>query len=284
MLWLGFFRLFRRRHNLLIALVVALVSSLSWLTFSASIAEKQSAGLADTLVETAAVAHSGSGTQLESIGPAEAPGADISSAEVIDHESWIVEDWERTERRKARGLFFPEELDEYASYPDQALVNLLRAGDLKAMHVLANRLLDIGELELALDVYRRAAVYGSTNALKMLGIHFNSQAENDRLALDESENLIVGLGYLEAAAALGDLSALRTGLMYLDQEQLSLSESQKDQIAAVSGHIIEQIQTERDQLGLPQLDRSIDTATRISLQQRYSAENNPSGWGLKYYQ
>jgi len=199
----------------------------------------------DTMVNSSALGINSGHTAEEKIWN---PMGDAVSSEEI--KKWFA----------ARGnysFFGPDSLSDYDGYDVETLTRLSDSGDLKAMHVLANRANNFADLK---GVLLKAAVYGSTEALIQLG----SLNENDEGSLSEKPaevqkaKVLTALAYYEVAQIRGDWwGNIASGKSLTERYKVSLTEQDKLLIKNLSEQIYNDLQARRSGLGLSEFDNSV---------------------------
>jgi len=187
-------------------------------------------------------------------------GAPAQASEVKD---WYVR----------RGNYaFSDGNREYASYNQDALEKLSANGDIRAMHALANMYLDETHLhhydaDAANLQYRNAAVYGSTQALADLAVdhqvRFFSHETNEQAK--KAAGLEV-LALYNVAELRGDKWAnLNEGLLF--KRGMTISVEDQQYINTRSQQIYDELQQNRNELGLGEFDNSVPDAVKHFFEQ-----------------
>ena len=191
--------------------------------------------------------------------------------------------WQYEQLRLSRGKFLQDELDEYASYSEQAISNLIASGDLKAMQIGVDRLLEKGMLEEALSLSYYSVVHGSTYNLVFLGLHhLRGGLESPEVA--RTEDFYVGLAYHEVAAMRGDIGVLRSAFLEIEENGVLLSQNEAQRIGEIAEMLYRDLEEQREALGLPPFENETHPTVLTSMQLDFPLSKNPSGWGMQYYQ
>ncbi len=174
-------------------------------------------------------------------------GGAISSEEI---KKWFAE-------RGNYKFYGPDILSDYQGYDMETLSRLSDSGDIKAMHVMADRATNFDDMKKHLW---RAAVYGSTEALIQLGAsNENSEGSIKELPGErQREKILEILSYYEVAQMRGDWWGNITGAPSLiDRFQVELSENDKLLIKQGAEQIYNNLQAQRAVLGLGEFDNSV---------------------------
>lgn len=160
----------------------------------------------------------------------------------------------------ARGnysFFGPESLSDYQGYDLETLTRLSDAGDIKAMHVLADRANNFADLR---SILFKASIYGSTEALIQLG----SLNENDEGNLKtkpvevQKAKILTALAYYEVAQIRGDWwGNIASGKSLIERYKVNLTEQDKLFIKNLSEQIYNDLQLRRSELGLGKFDNNV---------------------------
>lgn len=157
-----------------------------------------------------------------------------------------------------RGQYRQEDLHDYLSYDWDTLSKLADSGDVKAMRALAKMSITRpyppqgGGAKYA-ELMHRAAVYGSSSALPVIG----TKTPDELSGPDGRKHLIESLAWKNTAAMRGDIFALGSALEDLRNQNQTLSHSDVAAIRARSKEIYEELSKERAALGLGPFDNSV---------------------------
>lgn len=190
--------------------------------------------------------------------PEPASTAEQTAEEIqIPFESEELVNW-----RLERG--YPDEANAYSSYDEATLSALAESGDIRAMHTLAERLAkreNLTDTDKAVisGLHRRAALYGSTFAFLYLGMQQETEYKN--LAVDDPNRHAMALEIL----ATYNLAALRGDRMpniarsnhFVEQNQLQLTEEDRQLIADRSQEIYNNLSKHRYALALDEFDNNV---------------------------
>lgn len=167
----------------------------------------------------------------------------------------------------SKGYFLPDDTLPYESLPDEALENLITSGDILAIHVLSDRLLErfinmpepknYALHERHQELLYTAAVYGSTAAIVRMG---KAQARVS-LRKDKSyrrDQEIKALAYYEVALMRGDRQA-EVEIHQLKRKLLTpFSENDLAKAKRTSIELYDELASARGQIpGLDEFDNSI---------------------------
>lgn len=148
-------------------------------------------------------------------------------------------------------------LSDYRAYDMDTLIRLSDAGDLKAMHVISERLNNFNDVR---GVLWKAALYGSTAALAEIG----SMNENDEGNLNnmpikrKKEKIIEAFAYYEVAQMRGDWwGTLSSGKSLTDRYQIELTDEDKQKISDRAEVLYSDLQLKRTQRGLGEFDNTV---------------------------
>lgn len=173
-----------------------------------------------------------------------------------------VESEELIEWRLERG--YPDENNSYNGYDEVTLNTLADSGDIRAMHKLAEHYasrdnLSDADKAVISDIYREAAVYGSTFALLYLGVQQESAYAN--LSADDPkrhETAIEILSTYNLAALRGDkMPNISRASYFLSQNNIQLSDEDKQTIQSRSQEIYNNLARHRYALSLDEFDNSV---------------------------
>ncbi len=148
-----------------------------------------------------------------------------------------------------------EQLSDYATYEDNVLIKLGENGDLRALHVLADRAKNINDFE---SVLHKAAVLGSTEALIRMGAI--NEAENlDSMNVDDRKaKIIEALSYYDAAQLRGDWwGSIVRGENLLKRYSHEINQQDKDAVQENAKKIYDEIQKARNAQELGEFDNSV---------------------------
>lgn len=176
------------------------------------------------------------------------PMGDPASAAEI--KKWFAE-------RGNYNFYGPDALSDYAGYDMETLERLGDSGDIKAMHVMADRAKSFDELK---KILWKAAIYGSTEALIQLG----GSKENDEGSIDkipverQKEKILEIMAYYEVAQMRGDWwGNITSAPSLIKRFPVDLSEHDKQLIKIGAEHIYNNLQAQRTELGLGNFDNSV---------------------------
>lgn len=188
--------------------------------------------------------------------------------EPIDEEIKIpMESEELVRWRLDRG--YPDDSNPYDSYDETTLKALVDAGDIRAMHTLANIYAQAGNLsdsdrEAIADLYRKAALYGSTFAFLHLGVQQESAYAN--LSTDDPKRHATALEILatyNVAALRGDrMPNIARGNHFVEQNNIQLSEEDRQYIDSRSHEIYTNLSKHRYALALDEFDNEVPDAVQ----------------------
>lgn len=181
------------------------------------------------------------------------------------------------------GVFSEDDLIEYVSYPNEALTPLAARGDLKAIETLAKRASRAGDVEAQNTLYFWSTVHGGTMSLTYRAVDLFHEGITDGHVVNR-EPVKEAFASLELAAKRGYLNSLRTGFYYMERYNIELDESELQEITARADELYGRFSEIREDLGLEPFDNSISVPMLIGMQEDYPLANNPTGWGLQYYQ
>lgn len=174
-------------------------------------------------------------------------GGAISSEEI---KKWFAE-------RGNYKFYGPDILSDYQGYDMETLSRLSDSGDIKAMHVMADRATSFDDMKKHLW---RAAVYGSTEALIQLGAsNENSNGSIKELPGDrQREKILEILSYYEVAQMRGDWwGNITSAPSLIERFKVDLSENDKQLIRQGAEQVYNNLQAARNDLGLGEFDNSV---------------------------
>lgn len=187
----------------------------------------------------------------------------ISAMNSLDEEIKIpLESEELVRWRLERG--YPDESNSYDSYDEATLNALAETGDVRAIHKLAEFYGSRGELsdaerEVVASLHRRAALYGSTFAFLYLGIE--KESAYTRLPQDDPKRHATAIEILatyNVAALRGDkMPNLARGKHFVSNNNIQLTEEDKQLIEARAQEIYNNLSKHRDALSLDEFDNYV---------------------------
>lgn len=171
-----------------------------------------------------------------------------SAADAAEIKNWFAQ----------RGNFSfmgDEKLNDYATYDDATLNQLGDAGDLRALHTLADRSKNIKDFKSTLY---KASVWGSTEALIRMGAISEADDLDSMSAESRKQMIIDALSYYDAAQLRGDWwGNIVRGQSLLTRYSHDLTQHDKSIIQSNAKKIYADIQRERNELGLGEFDNSV---------------------------
>ena len=175
------------------------------------------------------------------------PMGDAATAEKI--KSWFA----------ARGnysFYGPEAYSEYQNYDVETLTKLGNSGDVKALHVLADRTEDFQDKK---SILYKAAIYGSTDALSRIAVIRNIEKRDSSKSIEDKKAILFEiLAYQDVAEKRGDWwPNIQMKDYYLKQYQIKLTAQDNASIKAIADEIYSQMQKHRRDLGLGDFDDSV---------------------------
>jgi hypothetical protein len=156
---------------------------------------------------------------------------------------------------------------EYVSYDDATLHKLVDSGDMKAMLALAERYSDTSNpaasLKMAAMLYHKAAVYGSTAALQTLTTIAKVEVNSTLPKAQQHVAKLEVIALSKAAAIRGDMGPLNS-IFSRYEDQIQFTASDFEFIDKRGQEIYNELQQQRNELGLGLFDNSIPDAVRRS--------------------
>lgn len=148
-----------------------------------------------------------------------------------------------------------DQLSDYTVYDDNTLNQLGENGDLRALHVLADRSKNIEDFK---NILHKAAVLGSTEALIRMGA-INEAEDLDRMKVeDRKEKILDALSYYDAAQLRGDWwGNIVRGESLLKRYSHELSQQDKETVKVNAKKIYDSFQDERNMKGIGDFDNSV---------------------------
>lgn len=161
-------------------------------------------------------------------------------------------------------FYGPDFLSDYRAYDMDTLLRLGETGDLKAIHVTAERMDNFKDRK---GMLRKAAFYGSTAALIEIGA-MNEDEDGDLNSLEPEQRqakVIEAFAYYEAAKMRGDSWGLIANVPSFEQRyKIELSTEDRRKIADRAKLIYDDLQSQRIQRGLGEFDNSVpDSVTKF---------------------
>lgn len=156
---------------------------------------------------------------------------------------------------EALGFFSDDQKEPYKAYNREQLETLAEAGDLIALDVLARIYLEDRNFSKAASTHYRAVLFGSAKSAGSLAIHHESKSQ---VGIGEPENedireLYTALAWYKIANLMGDQTAESTMRSSLRVKGVSLSQNEWDFVDAETKRIWQQLNTDRNKLGVKQL-------------------------------
>ncbi|MBK8187918.1 MAG: hypothetical protein IPK77_12140 [Cellvibrio sp.] len=157
-----------------------------------------------------------------------------------------------------------ETQDDYKTYSEETLKQLADQGDIKALHLLAR----LAPLELAIQLYTKAAVYGSTFALFNIQETLLTQSGITKENSEELKHpvLIEAAAYIQVATMRGDMLNAKyiSSISSLESRfNFQFSGDDLEQANLRAQDIYDSLEAERIALGLGKFDNSIPPAIKI---------------------
>jgi hypothetical protein len=173
-------------------------------------------------------------------------GDEASKAKIID---WF-------ESRGVYGFHGPDEKNDYQNYDVETLKKLSDAGDIRAMHLLAEKADTIAESN---GILYNAAIYGSTGALSRIALSIEVEFDIEHKTTEERKPYIIeSLAYYEAAQIRGDWwGKIQGGESLLQRYPTDLSTDDKLNIQKRGQDIYDTLQQRRAQMDLGEFDNSV---------------------------
>lgn len=160
------------------------------------------------------------------------------------------------ESRGVYGFHGPDEHNDYKNYDIETLRKLSASGDIRAMHLLADKAESISESN---GILFNAAIYGSTGALSQIGLSLETEFDIGNKSAEERKPYVMeSLAYYEAAQLRGDWwGNIQAGDSLLKRYPTDLSAFDKNEIQKRAKEIYDDLQQRRNQLGLGDFDNSV---------------------------
>ena len=164
-----------------------------------------------------------------------------------------------------RGKFFASQDVEYKNYDELTLKKLADSGDIRALHALADLYIDDEHfglegygLEATNDLFWKAAVYGSTEALNRLALNMQVvKYSNDGPELENRKHALEILSLYNVAALRGDeLPNIANASDFKFLNHINLSDDENNFIERRSWDIYNHLLQRRVELGLGNFDNS----------------------------
>jgi len=184
---------------------------------------------------------------------------DITQEKVIqewEKHSEEIQDWQVTKF----GYYLSSIINsDYDNYDIEALEQLGEQHDLKALDLLAQKYILLQDLDNAIKTYRKAAAFGSTQALNELGDLERKIAFEENVTTEQKELYRgrIKLSHYQAAILRGDTVALMASENYISTHKLKLTNEDKEHVRNNGIKIYNRLITERVKRGLPAFDNSM---------------------------
>lgn len=255
--------MFSSRNNGI--LLFTLVIVLGW--YLLAIKQPADTQVAEENMEFSAVDHSGADeheavTVASNLNETTVVQPAAKAEQTVEDIQVPIESEELIEWRLERG--YPDEANSYDNYDEATLNTLADSGDVRAMHTLAEQYARRGNLsdedkKAVADIYRAAALHGSTFAFLHLGIQ--QEATFGNLSADDPkrhETAIEILATYNVAALRGDkMPNIARGNHFVAQNNIQLTEEDKQQIQSRSQDIYNNLARHRYALSLEEFDNSV---------------------------
>ena len=160
------------------------------------------------------------------------------------------------ESRGVYGFRGPDEQNDYKNYDVETLRKLSLSGDVRAMHVLADKAETIAESN---GILFNAAIHGSTGALSQIALSLETEFDLVNKSVEERKPYVMeSLAYYEAAQLRGDWwGNILAGESLLKRYPTDLSALDKSEIQKRAQEIYDDLQQRRTQMGLGNFDNSV---------------------------
>ena len=174
----------------------------------------------------------------------------VLSEKVKSYSSEIIQ-WER----EHFGYFLTVVREsDYNSYSIDTLKKMAEQQDLKALDMLASNYLESGNIEMSNDANHRAAILGSTWALRNLGNSLVPFSMNEE---GVHARVINQLSYMQVALIRGDKKIVPDIVLTLDAHKDNLTDDDIETIQTNGRNIYNQLEVERVKMGLAAFDNSV---------------------------
>jgi hypothetical protein len=179
----------------------------------------------------------------------------------------IVNNWKRDQW----GYMYETPNDAYVSYDQQTLEKLAGSGDVRAIQALAKLLDSQYKFSEAQNLYKRAAVLGSTYALAELSRTAAGESIGE-LALDvKKAHVLESMAYAKVAAMRGDSFRYFADMgvpTATNPTQIPLTQDDYASVQPLAQKIYDSLQTQRSELGLGAFDNSVPPEVAESFRHR----------------
>jgi len=155
--------------------------------------------------------------------------------------------------------------EEYKSYSLETLKTLADGGDIHAMTALAAKIHDRAQ---STKLIKRAAVYGSTEALQLLALRSDTNYDlaeyEGKLSVEDKRKLLLeSMAYNEVAALRGDKVTWYYGeSSFKNSRKIDFTETEWQQIKERAQVIYNELQQQRTELGLGEFDNSVPDSVK----------------------
>ena len=143
---------------------------------------------------------------------------------------------------------------DYNSYSVDTLETMAEQQNLKALDMLASKYLEAGNIEMSNGANHRAAILGSTWALRNLGnalVPYSTSEEGTHARVMNQ------LSYMQVALIRGDKEFVKDIALTLDAHKDNLTDEDIKTIKTNGRNIYNQLEAERIKLGLVAFDNSV---------------------------
>jgi|GEM_PF-337192 len=155
--------------------------------------------------------------------------------------------------------------EEYKSYSLETLKTLADGGDIHAMTALAAKIHDRAQ---STKLIKRAAVYGSTEALQLLALRSDTNYDlaeyEGKLSVEDKRKLLLeSMAYNEVAVLRGDKVTWYYGeSSFKNSRKIDFTETEWQQIKERAQVIYNELQQQRTELGLGEFDNSVPDSVK----------------------
>jgi len=206
------------------------------------------------LLPTVSVNSQGSSTGASNLASSiESPPAlkPMTKAEIDIANNWKLVQW---------GYIYEAPNDGYATYDQQTLEKLARSGDVRAIQALAKLLDAQYKFSEAENLYKRAAVIGSTYALAELSRTAAGASIGDESLDVKKTHVLESMAYAKVAAMRGDSFRYFTDMSVptaTNPTQILLTQDDYASVQPLAQKIYDDLQKQRSELGLGAFDNSV---------------------------
>lgn len=219
--------------------------------------------------------------------PDSTPSSEEPATKVFDPVAILqkihLQEQKDVEWRASLGDFSPEDLEPYLDYDLKILYGLAKQCDLKAFQVLVRK--RIRGKQGAWINYVNTVCGATSSVQNLLSGKFIPKGDYIKIKKEQPQryNTLEYLAMEELAAMRGDKAHIFYGVDWLNNAKIILTEAEKQAISRHAKQVYAQLEAQRQAWGFPPFNNYIPVYQSELLSKLLYEKENPSGWGLYYY-